>query len=226
MSSLSPGKLEKMKITAYEKPNYTGQYGQPYSVHLNPEDYSMDYTIDFNRDTGIGSAGTSASFSKVSPEKVSFKFIFDATGVIPGASTDLMGELKKFKDLVYDYNGNIHSPNYLKLSWGAFLFKGRLTNLSIKYVLFKPDGTPIRAEVDTTFEEFADPATTAKEAGKSSPDLTHVRTVRAGDTLPLMCYQIYGDSAYYMEVAESNNLADFRNLKPGDQVYFPPLKDQ
>jgi hypothetical protein len=41
--------------------------------------------------------------------------------------------------------------------------------------------------------------------------------------LPLMCYRIYGDSKYYIEVARFNNLNDFRNLNEGMQLKFPPL---
>ena len=63
----------------------------------------------------------------------------------------------------------------------------------------------------------------AKE-NNNSPDLTHRRTVKAGDTLPLMCYQIYGDSKYYLQVAEVNDLGNFRSLTPGQNILFPPLE--
>jgi nucleoid-associated protein YgaU len=39
-----------------------------------------------------------------------------------------------------------------------------------------------------------------------------------------MSYQIYGDSSYYMEIARVNKLANINAIKPGDQLYFPPLK--
>ncbi|MDB5157311.1 MAG: LysM peptidoglycan-binding protein, partial [Mucilaginibacter sp.] len=56
-----------------------------------------------------------------------------------------------------------------------------------------------------------------------SPDLTKVRVVMEGDTLPLLCYKIYGDSKYYIEVAQANNLNDFRYLQTGEKIKFPPL---
>jgi hypothetical protein len=49
--------------------------------------------------------------------------------------------------------------------------------------------------------------------------------VVAGDTLPLLCFQIYQESKYYVEVARVNGLDDFRNLEPGRQILFPPLGD-
>ncbi len=57
----------------------------------------------------------------------------------------------------------------------------------------------------------------------SSPDLTHVRTVQAGDTLPLLCTSIYGSARHYLLVARHNGLDDFRQLQPGQQLQFPPL---
>jgi hypothetical protein len=38
-----------------------------------------------------------------------------------------------------------------------------------------------------------------------------------------MCYRIYGDAKYYVEVARFNSLNDFRNLTEGMQIKFPPL---
>ncbi len=35
---------------------------------------------------------------------------------------------------------------------------------------------------------------------------------------------IYGSSTYYLWVAQVNNLDDFRNLTPGQKIFFPPLE--
>jgi nucleoid-associated protein YgaU len=48
--------------------------------------------------------------------------------------------------------------------------------------------------------------------------------VKAGDSLPALCYQIYGDPGYYLEVARFNRLDDFRRLQPGTRVVFPPVR--
>ena len=68
-----------------------------------------------------------------------------------------------------------------------------------------------------------DPATKQKTQNKSSPDLTHVRTIRPGDSIPMLCEDIYGSPIYYLEVAKANNLANFRTLKAGQKIIFPPL---
>jgi nucleoid-associated protein YgaU len=98
-----------------------------------------------------------------------------------------------------------------------------MTKLKLSYTLFKPDGTPLRATAKASFTEFTNKVKLAKEETKSSPDLSHVRIVKAGDTLPLLCDEIYGSSDYCPQVAHSNNLAGFRNIQEGTLLIFPPL---
>ena len=56
-----------------------------------------------------------------------------------------------------------------------------------------------------------------------SPDLTHYRIVKKGDTLPMMCFLVYGDARYYLQVARANKLINFRKLNIGDELFFPPF---
>ena len=101
-----------------------------------------------------------------------------------------------------------------------------MKSADITYTLFKSDGYPLRAKVKATFSEnIEDTLRTAKE-GKKSPDFTHQRIVKDGDTLPLMTYRIYGDDSYYLEVARINGLTNFRKLETGTIIQFPPLKQE
>ena len=224
------GSLTKMKIIAYEIGNFKRPVGD-FTVMINPEKYTQTYSVEYNDIQAQGSSGGSPKFNKVPSQIVNFELIFDGTGVVgsqipgvvPYTDDGVEDQLKAFKKLVYDFDGTIHSPKYLELVWGSFLFTCRLTSVTLTYTLFKPDGTPLRARAQTTFISYNDEVELALSANKSSPDLSHVRTVKAGDTLPLMCDQIYGSSAYYLKVAHINGLSDFRNLVVGKQLLFPPL---
>ena len=83
---------------------------------------------------------------------------------------------------------------------------------------------PLRAIITAAFADNSDDQTRVAMAQDQSPDLTHVRLVKAGDTLPTLCYRVYGDPAYYLEVARANGIDDFRNLKPGSRIVFPPVE--
>jgi hypothetical protein len=131
--------------------------------------------------------------------------------------------IAQFTTLTATLNGTIHSPNYLILAWAQLQFQCVLTSMNVSYTLFMPDGTPLRAKVAVTFQSYTSETQLAKEENKNSPDMTHVVAVAAGDTLPLLCHKIYGDSGYYLKIAHFNGLLDFRNVPPGTQLLFPPL---
>ena len=61
----------------------------------------------------------------------------------------------------------------------------------------------------------------ALRAQRSSPDMTHIVRVRAGDTLPLLCQRIYRDASKYLEIARLNELDGFRALAPGSELQLP-----
>jgi nucleoid-associated protein YgaU len=95
--------------------------------------------------------------------------------------------------------------------------------VDVKYTAFNRDGSPLHAELSAVFVEDLDPKKKASADRLSSPDLTHMRVVRAGDSLPLLCIEIYGSASHYLRVAEVNALDDFRVLEPGTSLYFPPF---
>ena len=98
--------------------------------------------------------------------------------------------------------------------------------MSINFKLFLPDGTPIRAIVKASFKGSVENSLRVRQENQESSDVTHVRIVKEGDKLPLMAYEIYKDSLYYIKVARYNKLVNFRNLKPGQRILFPPFKKE
>lgn len=225
------GKLEKLKISAFEKSNFTGT-PETYLVYINPEKYTRQCEIVYCDPQAQGSSGGSPEFSKVKSDVVSLQLVFDGTGAVPGpvpgvspfTDDGITEQIEAFMAAVFNFDGQIHSPKFLELSWGTLVFRCRLKSLSITYTLFKPDGTPLRARAETSFVQYADKDELARRANTSSPDLSHLVTVAAGDTLPLLCARIYGSSVYYAKVAMDNGLTDFMVLEPGSRLLFRPLR--
>lgn len=225
---MSSGQLEKLKIVAYSDPEFNNEVDDgEFSTLLNPEKYTFHYKIEQNDDQAAGTSTVSPRFNKQLPETLELDFVFDRSGVIKGyESTDdgIIDDIEKFKKVILNYEGENHKPNYLIISWGSLLFKGSLTEMDIEFKIFKPDGTPIRAIAKGKFQGFVEDNLRVAKENNQSPDLTHQRIVKAGDTLPLMSYKIYGDSKYYIDVARINNITNFRKLKIGQKIFFPPLK--
>lgn len=225
-----PGELEKLKVVAYSDPAFNNKIADgEFSTLMNPEKYTYHYKIESDETQASGTSATPPKFNKILPENLELDFVFDRSGVINGyeSSDDgIIDDIEKFKKVILDYNGNEHKPNYLVISWGTLLFKGALTEMNVEFKLFKPDGTPVRAVAKAKFQGFVEDDLRAAKENNKSPDLTHSRIVKEGDTLPLMTFQIYGDSKYYLEVAKANNIVNFRKLKTGQQIFFPPLQKQ
>jgi hypothetical protein len=220
---MSSGSLQQMIIEGYKDQDFSSKVGS-YTAMLNPQSYSQNYNSQYSVEQGQGTPDASIKYEKSTPSNLNFELLFDATGVVNPKRTDLVKEITSFKKVAYDYNGNIHSPNYLKLIWGqSLLFKCRLTSMKVNYTLFKPDGTPLRAKVTVDFKEFQTPS---QAITKNSPDMTHIKTVRAGDSLPELVYDVYQEDAHILSVAKYNHLDTIMNLEVGRQLYFPPLIDQ
>lgn len=235
-------RLEKLTITAYKDSKGQKPADKKYTALINPGQFTESYQIKYTGHKSQGENTTSygLKFNKMIPTEYTLELIFDATGVLAKKNTprltntlstpkeDLAPEpveeqIKRFKGVVIAYDGETHEPYYLRLQWGKIIFQGRLTALDIVYTVFRPDGTPLRAKASATFKQFQEEDIRALIENKRSPDLTHIRTVGAGDTLPLMAHRIYGDFSYYLEVARVNRLKNYRNLKPGTKLSFPPI---
>lgn len=218
------GELKKLKIEAFTKIDYSAKADVgDFVVMFNPNTYKQKYEVEYQAAQGQGTTGSTQKFGKIKPQEYSFEFLIDGTGV-SSAKAEVADVIEHFLVVTGKNNGDIHRPHYLKISWGALLSKCVLKSADISYNLFKPDGKPLRAKINATFAENIDDALRVAEEGNNSPDLTHMRTVKEGDTLPLMSHRIYGDSKYYLQVAEVNGISNFRQLAVGQSIYFPPLE--
>lgn len=226
--SLSSSKSQ-LKISACDSSGDTPTpTSNSISLLINPSELSLSRKTDFGGCVPMGDTGSGRNFARMQPGSLDFSTVFDGTGVVPIPSNlklpaEVEDQLNMLNDVVYTYNGKQHEPNVVQILWGRLAFYGRLTTFNIEYTLFRPSGAPLRAKTTMSFQGFKNPQEAALEANQSSPDLSHAVMVRDGDTLPLLCHRIYGDSRYYVDVARFNGLHAFRALKPGLLLHFPPL---
>ncbi|MCX6853806.1 MAG: hypothetical protein NTV80_02755 [Verrucomicrobia bacterium] len=218
----------KLTIQAFESADFSGAPVVSYVAQVNPNTYSVDRAITYNSTSAIGNAGAVTKYIGMPPRTMKFELLFDGTGVIEtknNAPFDVAAELRKLEATAYSFDGKIHRPRYLLITWGSVTpFPCVLTSLSITYKLFDVQGNPLRALANVSFMS-AEPATDLKiSADHKSRSLTHVVTVRAGDTLPQLSTKIYGSPSYHLEVAKYNSIVNIRSLRPGQQIKFPPLK--
>ncbi|HTI07999.1 MAG TPA: hypothetical protein VL832_05570 [Puia sp.] len=216
----------KLKIQAFDDAECTGAKRGEMDAVINPASYQRTFNPIYEPSKEKNAPDTTMIFKGIGQNDLNLSFIVDGTGVVPLGSqySNVDDYIDKFMDMVYGFKGKLHRPYYLLVSWGSLKFTGICSKANVKYTLFTPDGKALRATLDVTLTESKDYKTKAKEAAKSSPDLTHLKSVRAGDTLPLMTYHIYKDPSHYLKVARANGLSSCWAIKPGDAIKFPSIK--
>ena len=226
------GEVPKIRIESWTDIHRKGTSDKIFTAFINPDEFTLNYNV-FIPGTANRAPGEHASFGEIlgtAPLDITLKFYLDGTGTT-GKSCKVPEQVQKFYEVV-GYDEKKHNTRYLRLVWGSLtLLRSNqyaldcvLKNASIQYKLFKPDGTPLRVIITATFTEALSNELVGLEFPKSSPDLTHVRIVKEGDTLPALVYDIYGNFKYYLEVAKANSLQNFRDLQPGQKLFFPPFE--
>ena len=115
--------------------------------------------------------------------------------------------------------------------WGSVdLPKSVPVSLTIQFVLFHPNGEPIRATVDLELAQ-AEKASTASGSGTSQGQNPTTRAlrglrvhqVRDGDSLPSIAYDAYGDPTRWRPIAEANGIDNPLALRRGTDLTIPTL---
>jgi len=222
-----PGLLTNLKIIGLKDPD-----GLSLDIPLifvcmfNPDTFTIDHSVRYVNKQPPGNAGNDGTFEAITPKQFSLEFTIDATGVssdldIPPVPIPL--QVLLFNKVTLDMNGDIHRPNYLIVQFGTFIRDCVLLSSKITYTLFDEFGIPLRAKINVTFKERVGSKLNQIAGMFSSPDLTHQKLVQESDILPLMVYNEYRNQDYYLQVARSNKLKNFRKLEAGITINLPPI---
>lgn len=226
-------KLEMLRIVAYkDRKRGIADKIDTFEAMFNPETITQKYEIKYAKQQAIGSSGNAQTFTRAAPPELNLHLVLDGSGTTDMGLARLMPSpgvperVRSFLGLAWAMNGDLHEPNYLVVQWGDIHFNCRLASVDVSYTNFDRDGKPIRATLDVKLisDETADDL--QKMERKASPDVSHSRVVKAGDTLPLLAKEIYGSCAWHLWVARANGLDDIRRLAPGQRLFFPPLPGQ
>jgi len=225
------GELKKLIIESFTDDKFSGSPAATFTTMFNPNNYSVKYAVEYEEDQGKGTSALPQKFKQTKPIDLSLDFMIDGTGAsedltvdgsAPGEK-DVIDKVRHFLSVVYEYDGEIHRPRYLRVAWGTLLFNCVFKSANVKYTLFKPDGSPLRATIAASFYGTVDDEKRVAEEADKSPDLTRYHTVISGETLPILAHKYYGDPRYYVAIAHANGLNDFRALEAGKVLLFPPI---
>jgi nucleoid-associated protein YgaU len=102
-------------------------------------------------------------------------------------------------------------------------FKAVIKTLNVTYTLFHEDGSPARATVSLSLQEWVDPPQPQNPTSMGSVGLRSHRVI-AGDTLDNIAYEELGAASRWKFIAELNNLDDPLSIQPGQHLVIAPLR--
>jgi nucleoid-associated protein YgaU len=120
-------------------------------------------------------------------------------------------------------NAKEHAPPIVSFEWDSSVFTGVIESLGISYVLFTPDGVPLRARLALSLKEYRSAAVQAKEPPRRSPTVDKTFQVQVGDTLPTISNAVYRSPQHWRVLARANGITDPRALTPGAVLRVPRL---
>ena len=198
--------------------------GVAVSCMFNPFEYTVSKTNTYKEESRNRSDVPSFEFEKAGPQTLKLTLLFDTFE----DDTDVSLETNKLWKLMESKTrreGNRTKkvpPPEVAFEWGVFRFVAVITNMTQKFTLFKPDGTPVRASVEVTFTQHKDVNDYPNQNPTSGGgEIERVWRVIAGDRIDTIAFAVYGDATRWRAIAEYNQLNNPLALKSGRQLIIP-----
>ena len=107
---------------------------------------------------------------------------------------------------------------------GPALVQGGGERLTVTFVYFAADGTPLRAKVDLALKQYDDETVLPLQNPTShTPSLQTVHRLSYGETLDRLAAKHYADATRWRLIAEANDIVDPLALAPGTLLLIPEL---
>ena len=217
----------------FQKARLEIEGGKQMECAFNPESYTVSKTNVWTFKPTTGLDLPKAEFGGGLPRRTRLSLLLDVSLAGDGASVkDQSNELLKMMETGGGGGGGGGSvPSFITFRWGSVdLPKSVPVSIQIQYVLFHPNGEPIRALVDLELAQ-ADQASTASSSTANAPTNPHTEAIRGmrshtvgdGDSLHSIAYGAYGDPFLWRVVAEANGIDDPTRLRRGAQLTIPAL---
>jgi nucleoid-associated protein YgaU len=208
-----------------------GEADREIEVLFNPTEYTIEQSNTWTPQNKQGRE-PEYQFTQTDLKKLSMELFFDSYE----AKRDVREHTDKIAKLMavtIDEGENGKRPPICSITWAQpstaltnpdFPFQGVLTSLRQQFVLFDENGTPVRAKLSVTFQEYL----TAQEIEERFPRRSSfpVRTyiLKEGDTLSAIAARVWKKPQDWRKIAGANGIQNPRVLRPGQTLIIPAVK--
>lgn len=194
---------------------------------FNPEKYSLERTVS-TKASGQTEGGTD-EYTGTSTTTLTMQLFFDEFA-------SPFGNVAKTVDKVLALTEPTRQsqerkkpcPPLVRLDWGrnpqVSSVRGYITRVSVQYLLFAADGTPIQARVDLSLAGRPVPLALNNPTSHAT-DARRARTLAEGETLHSIATAELGQPQYWRAIAALNGIDDPGRVKPGMTVLIPSPAD-
>ncbi|MDB5050548.1 MAG: hypothetical protein JWO30_3619 [Fibrobacteres bacterium] len=115
-------------------------------AQYNPKEITVDKRLDWEKSKDSRDDAPSLEFKAAEPKTMSFELMFDTFETKENVYDKFIAAL----EAMAKSDEGLKRPPRVSIIWGNALprFEGVISSLSVKYTLFLPNGTPVRATVN------------------------------------------------------------------------------
>lgn len=198
---------------------------------FNPAELQITMGAQWEGEPIPGQAIPTLRFRGGSSGTISLELFFDTTDT-GAAVTTHTNALMKLTQIDTDLPGYSEAksngrPPWVKFHWGSFhSFRCAVTSLSITFVYFGSDGTPLRAKASVGLTQYEPDANwPAQNPTSGTPKPAAAHQVQPGENLALIAARYYGDATKWRPIAAGNGITDPFRLRPGAVIDIPRLEN-
>jgi nucleoid-associated protein YgaU len=199
--------------------------GERIQVEFNPEEYTLHKDINYAQ-TGVpGLSAPILQFVHGNLQTLEMELFLDTYekhGAGNEAGQDVRALTKKITGLM-NIDPATHAPPILLFTWGSLSFTCVLGRGSQRFIMFLADGTPVRARLQVTFNEFRNVDLEAKEIKRETSNYTKLYVAIQGETLSAIANRTYGNPALWRPIAILNGIGNPQELAAGTRLVVPQL---
>jgi hypothetical protein len=205
-------------------------------VQFNPTDLNFSKTAQFAEIAIPGLDSPVLQFIHGGTETLTVELFFDTSesGVGPLAKS-VTEYTDKFYKLVKQ-DPNTHAAPRCRFSWGEpltfepgvkysnapFWFQCVVESVDRKFLLFSPEGVPLRARLTVKMREYKTVDEMVSEL--KSADHTKARVLKRRERLDQISAREYETPAEWRRIADENQIENPRRVAPGTILRIPPLR--
>ena len=218
--------------SGYVKAKLKIEGGDEINLLFNPTEYTVTKGNDWKFTPKKGKSLPEPEFGGGKPREIQVSLLLDQTLPNRGKSVQEITD-KLFKMMEVKGAGGAGAgdavPPLVTFQWGEMIpFKAACTSLTVAFQLFKPNGTPIRADVKLalTQAETASSASSNSANKKGNPTTRSegglgVHVIKDGDSLQSVAHHTYGDPNRWRLIAEANGIDNPLHLRRGTALSLP-----